>query len=334
MRDLSKLLPLLQGPAPVLIQTHNFPDHDSIAAAFALQVLLGKLGTTAGIVYDRDIQRDSLRRMITDLGIEAQRASDLGDLPHARIVIVDGCKGNANVTDLPGEEVGVIDHHRVVAPEAVPFVDIRPDYGACSTMVGEYYRAHNVPIPPRVATALMVGISMDTSRLTRGMNARDLEIYFHCFGLADLPYVTSLLRNSMHLPDLHRFQHLLDTLVMNETAAVAHFPDGCHQNVLGLLGDFLLGFDEIDFVLLSARNGGLVNLSLRSERHEWDASRLVRAVVEGRGFGGGHAEMAGGAITEVTAFAPATLWTQLATHLGLSAPDAWHPVSAAREHSA
>jgi hypothetical protein len=37
---------------------------------------------------------------------------------------------------------------------------------------------------------------------------------------------------------------------------------------------------------------------VRSEREEWNASRVVQRALHGIGFGGGHADMAGGIIRE------------------------------------
>ena len=50
--------------------------------------------------------------------------------------------------------------------------------------------------------------------------------------------------------------------------------------------------------MLCARNRGVINISVRSEREEWNASRVVQAALQGIGFGGGHADMAGGIIAD------------------------------------
>jgi hypothetical protein len=42
-------------------------------------------------------------------------------------------------------------------------------------------------------------------------------------------------------------------------------------------------------------------VSVRSERDDWNASRVVQAALDGIGFGGGHADMAGGIIRDATA---------------------------------
>ena len=51
-------------------------------------------------------------------------------------------------TDLIGDEVGVIDHHNVLSPDDVEFSDIRPDYGACATIVWSYFNEYGLTIPP------------------------------------------------------------------------------------------------------------------------------------------------------------------------------------------
>ena len=48
----------------VFIQTHNFPDHDAVASAFALQRLFENFGIIGKIIYEGDLQRDSLAKMI------------------------------------------------------------------------------------------------------------------------------------------------------------------------------------------------------------------------------------------------------------------------------
>ena len=71
------------------------------------------------------------------------------------------------------------------------------------------------------------------------------------------------------------------------------------QNLLGILGDFFISLEEAEFVVLCARNANVINVSVRSEREDWNASRVVQKALDGIGFGGGHADMAGGMIREL-----------------------------------
>ena len=219
--------------------------------------------------------------------------------PKDAIIIVDGCKGSKNVSDLPGDEIAVIDHHDVKIPDNVPFVDIRPECGACATLIHGYFRDAGVEIDKEVATALMIGINMDTALLTRQVSAEDIQAYADLYTHADIALENSILRNSIQTKDLEFYRHALANVEIRDSVAFCWFPEGCNQNLLGILGDFFISLEEADFVVLCARNDGVINISVRSEREDWNASRIVQAALDGVGFGGGHADMAGGLIRGV-----------------------------------
>jgi nanoRNase/pAp phosphatase (c-di-AMP/oligoRNAs hydrolase) len=299
MGKLADLLGAIGHRRPVYVQTHDFPDHDAVASAFGLQGVLEHAGVPSRIVYSGELQRDSLRRMIRDLAIEVAPASEVRMAPQDPVVIVDGCKGSKNVSDLPGDEVAVIDHHDVKVPDNVPFVDIRSGTGACSTLIHGYWREAGVEVTARVATALMIGINMDTALLTRQVSRDDIQSYAELYTLADVRLENSILRNSIQTKDLAFYRHALANVDIRDRVAFCWFPDGCNQNLLGILGDFFISLEEADFVVLCARNApGVINVSVRSEHEGWNASRVVQAALDGIGFGGGHADMAGGMIRE------------------------------------
>jgi nanoRNase/pAp phosphatase (c-di-AMP/oligoRNAs hydrolase) len=298
MGKLQELLEVIGQRRPVWVQTHDFPDHDAIASAFGMQRLLDGAGVPSRIVHAGDLQRDSLRRMIAELAIDVAQSSSVAMGAADPIIIVDGCKGNKNVTELPGDEVAVIDHHDVRSPECVPFVDIRPGFGACSTVVYRYFADVVAPITREVATALMIGINMDTALLTRQVSRDDIQAYAELYSMADMRLENSILRNSIQTKDLEFYRHALSNVDVHDHVAFCWFPGGCNQNLLGILGDFFISLQEVEFVVLCARNGGVINVSVRSEREGWNASRAVQAALEGIGFGGGHADMAGGMIRD------------------------------------
>jgi nanoRNase/pAp phosphatase (c-di-AMP/oligoRNAs hydrolase) len=298
MGNLRELLNVIGARRPVYVQTHDFPDCDTVATAFGLQALLKSAGVPSRIVFAGDLQRDSLRRMIRELGINVEQASGIDISPQDPIVIVDGCKGSKNVTNLPGDEIAVIDHHDVMTPENVPFVDIRPGLGACATLIYGYFQEAHVEIPPDVATALMIGINMDTALLTRHVSREDIHAYADLHARADVRLENSILRNSIQTRDLEFYRHALANLQVRDRVAFCWFPEGCNQNLLGILGDFFIALEEAEFVVLCAHNDGVINVSVRSERDAWNASRVVQDALHGIGFGGGHADMAGGIIRD------------------------------------
>lgn len=302
IRNLMDFIEFLKGDDRVYIQAHNFPDHDAVASAFALQTFMKIYGVECRLVYDGEIQRDSLKRVIADLAIDIRKTDEYDMKENDRVIIVDGCKWNKNVTDLIGNEVGVIDHHRVSNPEDVEFCDIRPEWGACVSIIASYYFYFNQEIPPDVATAMMIGINTDTAHLTRGVTEHDLKCFTHCYEIADVSYFNSIMRNYICVGDLEHYAYLIRHVEYFGTFGFCYFPEGCSQNLLGILADFILALEEIDFVVLCARNGGRINFSLRNEVAGWNGSEIIQNVLRGIGFGGGHGDRAGGIIKDCSLF--------------------------------
>ena len=311
------LLKHLSALSHVFIQTHNFPDHDAVASAYGLMELLRLHGIPSTIIYQGAIQRDSLRSFIEYLEIPISNVEDVRLSPQDKIIIIDGCKGNKNVSDLIGDEIGVIDHHQVERPEEVPWCDIRPQLGACATIVHTYWLESESPIPQAVGTALLVGLLVDTALMTRGVSQEDVIAYSKLYGIAEMQYVNKLLRNNIQQKDLRYFSDAIELLKMFKSVGFCYLRDGCNQNLLGILGDFFLALKEVDLVLLCSENGEIINLSIRSERSDWNASRIIQKVVDGIGFGGGHGDMAGGIIQKQEHIGEEMLRQRLLSFLGM-----------------
>ena len=307
----------------VLIQAHNFPDADAIAAAYGLQNLFVYFGITSYLIYDGGIERNVLKKVVDDLEIYINSADVFNKKyspinQYDQIIIVDGCKGNKNVTDLIGKEIAVIDHHYTVSPDDVEYSDIRSEYGSCSTIIYEYFKHFSIPITSSVATGFLVGLLTDTLSLTRGIVEQDIKCYLDCIQLGDLEYANSIIRNVTKLEDLWYYNFLIENLYICNNSAFCYFPNGCAQNLLGILADFILALIEIDFVLLVAHNTDKINLSIRSEVAEWDASQVIQQIIKGVGFGGGHTHMAGGIIVKTEDFDVAKLQTLMLQILSIS----------------
>jgi len=315
MNNINHLIQLIQDEPLVFIQTHNFPDHDAVGAALGLQHLLKQFDIASYLTYEGDIQRNSLLDFIEHLQIDIRHASQYPVSSDHKIIIVDGCKGNKNVTDLTGDEVAVIDHHISISPEDVAFIDIRPEYGSCSTIIYTYFKALQMEIPLRIATALLAGLLMDTSLMIRGVCEADLEAYSQLYHIADNLFVNKNLRNSIQVKDLNFYKSAIEKVIIQNRIAFCYFEEGCNQNLLGIIGDFFLAIKEVEFVFLCAKNEDSINFSLRSENSKWNSARIIQETLKGIGFGGGHSEMAGGIIKNCQAFDEQKIHDKLLTLL-------------------
>ncbi|MFT5808226.1 MAG: nanoRNase/pAp phosphatase (c-di-AMP/oligoRNAs hydrolase) [Moritella dasanensis] len=282
----------------VVIQAHDFPDHDAISSAYGLSFILQSLGMKTLIVYNGEIDRISLSNMVEWLNIPVVHCSKANLNANDHIITVDGCIGEKNVTDLPGDEIAVIDHHTVTAPSSLWFSDIRPSYGATATIIFEYYQMLEIDMPMKVATALLVGLNIDTANLTRGFCNADLKAFITFNQLADLEVVNKICRNSLIHYELANFEDTCKLVKQSDGIATVLLKEPCAKNMLGVLADFLLSVNEFDVVIVAIENKGALQLSLRSECLKVNVAQLLRKTLNdtSMGFGGGHSHMAGGII--------------------------------------
>jgi nanoRNase/pAp phosphatase (c-di-AMP/oligoRNAs hydrolase) len=292
---------LAQAPDEVFIQPHNVPDPDAIAASAGLQYLLAQKGVRTVIVYDREIEKADSIRMLELFGIEMAPAKSVATLGvEDWALLVDGQKGGGNLSDLPTDEVACIDHHeyrpdpaRVGKDPGYRFQDIRPEVGACSSIVAQYFFENRIEPPRKIATALVFGIMKDTESLTRGVSELDVEMFYRLYRHADPNLIKALNGAQLTKADLDRYAEAFRSVEVYGGIGFMRL-DTPDDSLLGAAGDIVLSLDTVDVVVAySIRENG-VKLSLRSETESVKANALARFMLEGRGYGGGHDHMAGG----------------------------------------
>ncbi|TMB04946.1 MAG: hypothetical protein E6J70_03145, partial [Deltaproteobacteria bacterium] len=175
---LASLLQVLDRPGPLVILPHDNPDPDALASAAALKYLVGELlRKEAHIALGGIVGRAENRAMLTYLNITLVPVSEVHFGGETQVALVDTQPGRPN-NSLPEALVptAVIDHHPAYdAYPGVPFLDLRDQYGATSTILTEYLRESKLAIEPKIGTALFYGIAAETQDLGREATAADIE---------------------------------------------------------------------------------------------------------------------------------------------------------------
>lgn len=278
------------------IQTHNFPDPDAIASAYGLSVLLAKFDIPSDICYKGKIERYSTNGFINQLGIKMTDLNDIKMDMSDEIILVDSQKGNSNIVDAPGDEIICIDHHPTFdsgKPVSYRYADIRPELGACSTIIARYYFENNIQMDKKVATALLYGIKSDTMSLSRGVALLDLDVYHNLYKMSDLSVIQSLEHCSLKFDDLRAYANAINTIKVYDNVSFANTGYNCPEALIASISDFMLDLVEVDFsVVYSIKDDG-IKLSVRS-LGLINAGVIANRALAGFGSGGGHASMAGG----------------------------------------
>lgn len=299
--DPFRLIEILKGHK-TYIQTHNFPDPDAVASAFALQNFLKQHGIPADICYDGRIEKLSTRKMITVFGIEAKSREEIEDIMREEdyIIMVDSQKYNANITDFIGDEVACIDHHPTMIECDYAYKDVRK-VGACATIIAEYFRQTDTPIDSVVAAALAYGIKMDTADFIRGTTDLDVDMFAYVYRTADVQKLVTMYTNVMEFSDLKAYAAAIDSIRVYQNVGFAAIPFDCPDALIAIISDFILSLDVVDISIIYAVRSDGIKFSIRSALPEIDAGMVIDRALQGYGNGGGHPSMAGGFIPKENA---------------------------------
>lgn len=295
MNYLQQLVSKLKGGS-VYIRTHNFPDPDAIASAYGLQYLLGLEGIRSTICFSGQIDRYNTQKMIDLLELDYIAYEDLDHIsPDDHIIYIDAQYANANVQKgWHFENIYCIDHHPIYQQSDYRFSDIRPNYGACATIIGQYFLENNVPFTRETATALIYGLKIDTANLSRGVSEADLNTFYQLYSDCDLDLLQSLEHNTMMLSDLKAYGNAIDTLDVQGDYCFADADSNCQEALIATICDFLISLADIDLAIVYSVKQDGIKISVRSSGNKYDSGEICNLALQGIGNGGGHSRMAGG----------------------------------------
>ncbi len=291
-----KLLDLVAGRERVLILVHDNPDPDAIAGALCLSHLIGTVPRVKSrIVYGGIVGRAENREMVRLLEAPLWSVANIKFRPDDGIVLVDTQPAFGNNSLGEGREVlAVIDHHPGEEISGVPLADVRPAYGAVTTIATEYLVAAGAPIPPLLATAICYGIGTETQDLGREAAPADIAAFLEAFPLCDQP----LLGRLHHPRHPIAFFAELDAAIRSARVAdgvlVSHLPAMSTPDRAAEMADMLASAEGIEWVLCTGAYEDRLVLSLRTSRRDARAGEMLRRVVGERTQAGGHGMMAGG----------------------------------------
>lgn len=292
MPDWKALIEILKDHK-VWIQTHNFPDPDAIASAYGLQCFLEYHGVLAQICYNGNVDKLSVVKMIENFDIDMTPIQELDILESDYVVLVDCQKYNSNLTDIPGDEVAVIDHHKTVKPCEYLYKDVRIT-GSCATLIAQYYKESNTPMTTKIASVLSYGLKMDTDSMNRGVTKLDIEMMNYLYDYTDVELVQRMYNNGMELQDLRAYGAAIENIQIYDYIGIARIPFDCQDALVAMVSDFILRLDAVTIAVIYAERPSGLKFSVRSEEPGVHAGDLTMQALKGIGDGGGHFSMAGG----------------------------------------
>lgn len=296
---LGRLKRMARGGKRAVIVLQNNPDPDAIASAAALKLLFKELADCDAVVaYGGVVGRAENRTMLKYLGLSMRNVEDAPLERFDVVAMVDTQPGFGNnpIDDHTQADV-VIDHHeRAQRMPGIRLCDIRPNYGATSTILAEYLLEAGIVPPMALATALAYGIQSDTQDFGRETSEADINMYTRLYPIANKRLLSRIEYEQEPREYFTEVSRALREARTYGNIGISWLGRTINPDMTGEIADFLVRCDEVDWALCQGLYKGTLYLSIRSDFRNVNADRLMRSLVEGLGVGGGHEMIAGGQI--------------------------------------
>jgi nanoRNase/pAp phosphatase (c-di-AMP/oligoRNAs hydrolase) len=277
-----------QGSDQVLIAINADPD--AIASAMAVKRLLWRKVAGITIAHVNVIKRPDNLAMIRLLGVPLTRWNGMDLSGFGRVVMVDSQP--AHHEDFRGLSPDVIIDHHPMTCVAAPFQDIRPNYGAVSTIMTEYLKAAKIRPAAKLATALFYGIKTDTNNFQRQALPEDIRAFQYLFRHANPHLVRKIEYAEIRIDFLKYYRIAIEGMKIRKGRAFAHLGPVVSPDVCVLIADFFMRVNRIEYSIVSGICDGRMVIIFRNDGLRKNAGALAAQSFGKFGQAGGHKSMA------------------------------------------
>lgn len=262
-------------------------DPDAIGTAMAVKRLLRYKVKSVTITHPNEIRRLNNQAMVERLKVPLVRLKDVKVADYNKMVMVDSQPNHLPCFEKINFNV-IIDHHPVGGEWEADFIDIRPDYGATSSMAVEYLRAAGVKPSMALATALFYGIKVDTQDFEQKSVLADGISFRYLFNIANRSLVRKFELTDLRRSELKYFNIALDVLKYSKGRYYSHVGRVRSPDVLVIVADFLNHVGDIDWVFVSGIHGEKLVVIFRCDGYRKSAGKLAEKTFGALGSAGGH----------------------------------------------
>lgn len=285
---LRRLLSLFSREDRLLIVMN--PDPDAMASAMALKRLLWRQVASATIAHVDGVTRPDNLAMV--------RLVQLEQVP-LKEVDLSQCNRYAIVDSQPSHHEGfkgidfdaIIDHHPQTEVKA-RFMDIRPHYGATSTIMTEYLRAAKIKPSSKLATALFYGIKTDTMNFQRKAVIEDVNAFQFLFRHVNVHMVQRIEQAELTREFLKYYRIALEKMRVRKNRIHVHIGQTKNPAICVSIADFFMKVHDIAWAIVSGTHQGRLIIIVRNDGIRKDGGKLLSNVFGHLGTAGGHKAMA------------------------------------------
>lgn len=287
--EMAQLLSQLEKSQSWLVMINADPD--ALASAIALRRIIRRRVAHVDIVRINEITRPDNLAMIRFLRIKNRKYRERLAERYDKFAIVDSQPHHDPIFQRYDFSI-VVDHHPVKPIEEgkkqPEFMEIRPEYGACSTLFVEYLYSLKIKPSRQLATALLYGIKSDTMSFERDFCDVDVRAFRYVSKFADQNIIRKIVRNEFPLAWTEYYKQAFDTITRLNGGAFIWMDKVESPDVLVILADFFMRVQEICWCVVSGRCGRKIVSIFRGDGIRRDVGRMAASCLGDLGGAGGH----------------------------------------------
>jgi len=265
-------------------------DPDAIASAMAVKRLLWRKVAGITISNINVIKRPDNLALIRLSGVELVHVDRIKENEFSKTVMVDS-QPDHNKSFARFRPDVIIDHHPDTGVDA-PFRDIRPNYGAASSLMTEYLRSAKIKPSAKLATGLFLGIKTDTDNFERQTQIEDLKAFQYLFKHVNIHLARKIEQAELRLDFLKYFKTALQTRRMRKGKAFVYLGAVDTPDICVLIADFFMRVNSVTWSIISGIYEKKLIVILRNDGIRKNAGTVAHEAFGFIGSAGGHKSMA------------------------------------------
>jgi nanoRNase/pAp phosphatase (c-di-AMP/oligoRNAs hydrolase) len=261
-------------------------DPDSIASAMAVKRLLWRKVSSVTISNINILDRPDNTAMVSLLDVKMTHIDDIDGTLYNRFVIVDSQPDHHECFAKYTYDA-VIDHHPITFSGA-RFSDIRPEYGATSSIMTQYLRAAGIKPSVKLATGLFHAIKVDTGGFQRKTVIEDMRAFQFLFRHANMHMASKIEQSEIKFDNLKYYKKALTRKILRKDKLFVHLGAVESPDICVNIADFFLKVESVQWSIVSGIYNKTLIIIFRNDGIRKNAGKLASKSFGEIGSAGGH----------------------------------------------
>jgi len=299
-QELRRAISTTRGDISIFI--HDDPDLDAIASAMALEEICEHENVEAETYFAGSFGHPETEIFMqnADFIIKKIDENTVDEILESakKIAFLDFAETSISNT-LPDdiEPDIIIDHHHTNKDvRAKEYTEIRSDFGATSTLMTKHLSNLDIQIPSILASALLVGIKVDTNDYTKNISASDYKVISYLSAIADKDILDVLENTPIYSETVSAMGRAISNREFKDSVLTTFSGNISHKDDIAQIANFLLRERDILTVLVYGIKDDKIQMSARSKDLQLNIGKIMEKAYSDIGEGGGHPHAGGGEV--------------------------------------